>query len=189
MIVKNRTRSLGVLQNQSLSRGIGEPMATMYPTRPGESTPRSEQHVFDCLRDWLPGDWVVFHARRFVILGNSRRRSDEGEADFLILDPARGFICLGVKGGQEIGRDTEGWYSVPHGRADRRRIKDPGMQAQNAAHKLGHLLQEDELLRRISYGWAVAFPGAHVDVELGPSLPRDLVIDRGDLATIEAAVS
>ncbi len=63
------------------------------------------------------------------------------------------------------------------------------MQAQNAAHKLGHLLQEDELLRRISYGWAVAFPGAHVDVELGPSLPRDLVIDRGDLATIEAAVS
>ena len=53
-----------------------------------------------------------------MILGNSRRRPDEGEADFLILDPARGFICLEVKGGQEIGRDTEGWYSVPHGRAD-----------------------------------------------------------------------
>ena len=94
-----------------------------------------------------------------------------------------------MKGGQEIGRDTEGWYSVPHGVPTVSGSRTLGCKAQNAAHKLGHLLREDELLRRISYGWAVAFPGAHVDVELGPSLPRDLVIDRGDLATIEAAVS
>ncbi len=160
-------------------------MPTIYPSSIEPRAPRSERDVFECLRDGLPGDWVVMHGKRFVLPAEGRRRPEEGEADFLILDPRRGFICLEVKGGQEVGRDGDGWYSVPYGSTRREQIKDPGRQAQGAAHTLGQLLRQHRSLRQISYGWAVCFPGTEVPGALGMELPRELIVDRADLSSIE----
>ncbi len=104
-------------------------MARMIPPTPDRDTPASERYVFGRLRDGLPGPYTVLHACRFVppaaAVGRGRQ---EGELDFLVIDPARGMLGLEVKGGG-VSRDTAGWRST--GSAGKTHaIKDPGRQAQ-----------------------------------------------------------
>ena len=107
-------------------------MARMHPTRPDHETPMSERKVFECLAQNLPSDWVVFYARRFLVPAASGGRLHEGEMDFLVIDPERGMLGLEVKGGVEVGRDQDGWFSRSH-LGHIHRIKDPGKQAQQAS--------------------------------------------------------
>src|SRR4051812_2764695 len=112
-------------------------MPRMLPSRPDADTPDSERKVFAALERLLPRDWTVFHSRRLV-LPRQDRRAAEHELDFLIIDPARGLLGLEVKGGVEIGRDAEGWYS---GSAPRHRIKSPGQQVQGTMLAVGDYLR------------------------------------------------
>lgn len=162
----------------------------MHPASPESGTPASEVKVFGALRDQLPHDWTVLHARRIVVPAKGRRRAVEGESDFLVIDPDRGFLVLEVKGGQEIGRERDGWYSVDfHG--TRHAIKDPGKQAQSVMHRFLELLEEHRAWpmvrgeRRIGFG--VVFPDFDVLSKLSPELPREMVIDRRDLARLREA--
>ncbi|MDX1396509.1 MAG: AAA family ATPase, partial [Gemmatimonadota bacterium] len=127
----------------------------------------------------------MIHGRRFV-LPQGNRRPAEGEVDFLVLDPKRGIVGLEVKGGH-VGRDHDGWYrDAPGGR---KRIKDPGTQAQSAIHNLGHYIRDgDPALSRRGWGWGVVLPDVDVDGDLGADLPGRLVTDRGDLSDPTAAV-
>ena len=154
----------------------------MLPPRPDADTPDSERKVFTAFERHLPRDWTVFHSRRFV-LPRQGGGSAESELDFLVIDPARGILGLEVKGGIEIGRDEEGWYS---GTSPRHRIKSPGAQAQRAMHTL-----QDYLRTRASFpafGWGVVFPDAESPESLGPELPRRLVIDASSLQWADKAV-
>lgn len=159
-------------------------MARMIPTRPDAGAPPSEQAVFEVLARGLPADWVVFHGRRITIPASPGQDRFEGEADFVVVDPERGVLVLEVKGGQAIGHDHDGWYSVDRGNR-KHTIKDPGAQAQRVVHALfrylrsqpGFPLGVDE--RRLS--WGVVFPDIEVDATLGPGLSRAVVIDRIDL--------
>ncbi len=78
---------------------------------------------------------------------------------FLILHPKRGFLGLEVKGGQDVGRDLNGWYSIDHF-GNRHGIKDPGKQAQNATHTVSSYLKNfaEFAAWQPAYGWAFAFP-------------------------------
>jgi len=153
-------------------------MATIHPSTPDAGTPHSERVVFESLRDGLPDDWVVVHGRRFVLpRRGGHGRPDEGEVDFLVLDPDRGLVALEVKGGV-IGRERDGWYSIDT-LGVRHPIKDPGTQSQNAIHKLGHYLRDsDTSLSELPYGWGVVFPDVDANGNLGVALPRPLLIDR-----------
>ena len=158
------------------------PMPRMLPSRPDADTPDSERKVFTAFERHLPRDWTVFHSRRFV-LPRQGGGSAESELDFLVIDPARGILGLEVKGGIEIGRDEEGWYS---GSSPRHRIKSPGAQAQRAMHTL-----QDYLRTRAScpaFGWGVVFPDAEPPESLGPELPRRLVIAASSLQWADKAV-
>jgi len=113
-------------------------MARMLPTRPDADTPDSERKVFDAFERHLPRDWTVFHSRRIVLPRQGAGPLVERELDFLIIDPARGLLGLEVKGGVEIGRNANGWYS---GREPRHLIKSPGAQVQRAMHALQDYLR------------------------------------------------
>lgn len=67
-------------------------MATIHPAQPDPDTAPSERKLFDCLCEGLPDEWTVIHGRRFLIPAEGDRRPVEGEVDFLVLDPARGYL-------------------------------------------------------------------------------------------------
>ena len=159
-------------------------MARMIPVRPDAGTPESERKVFELLERGLPSDWVVFHGRRITIPASPGQDRFEGEADFVVVDPERGVLVLEVKGGQAIGQDERGWYSIDRG-GRRNEIKDPVWQAQRVGHALFRYLRSRKGSpfateeRRLS--WGVVFPDVEVDSHLGSGLARTLVIDRLDL--------
>ena len=155
----------------------------MLPTHPDGDAPESERKVFAAFERHLPRNWTVFHSRRIVLPRQGANRPVESELDFLVIDPERGLLGLEVKGGVEIGRDAEGWYS---GSDPRHRIKSPGMQVQRAMHGLEEYLQRHTALP--SFGWGVVFPDAESPEDLGPELPRRFVIDRSGLQWADKAV-
>jgi len=158
----------------------------MVPSHPDADTPGSERAVFDALRDGLSDDWLVLHSRRFVLPGGKGAPSEEGEIDFLVLDPVRGLLALEVKGGA-VACEGGRWTSTERGRVHP--IDDPGKQAQRGIHALDRwLLRQRRFatrlpggMRRIPFGFGVVLPHTIVRADLGPSLPRKLVLDGRDL--------
>lgn len=165
-------------------------MARMIPSQPKSDAPDSERRVFSRFAEKLPDAWVVFHARRFLLPGDAQGGPEEGELDFLVLDPSRGYLGLEVKGGG-VGRGHEGWFSVGRGGAEHA-IKDPGAQASRAVRAIDRYLSRrpgfQERHGRISFGWGVVFPDVDVSGDLGPDLPRKIVVDRLGLLAPHAAL-
>ena len=155
----------------------------MLPPRPDADTPESERKVFTAFERHLPHDWTVFHSRRIVLPRKGPGPVVERELDFLVIDPSRGLLGFEVKGGVDIGRDEEGWYS---GSNPRHRIKAPGAQAQSAMHTLDSYLRTRTEVP--AFGWGVVFPDAESPDSLAPELPRRLVIDRDGLQWADKAV-
>jgi len=165
-------------------------MARVFPVEVHKDTPRSERKVFERFRDQLPRDWVVLHSRRFLLPTPAGQRPLEGEMDFLVLVPERGLLGLEVKGG-DLRRGRSGWTSIDR-RGKRHKIKDPGRQAQRAMHAIARYLQRRpwfiESRLRPAFGWGVVFPDIKAGRNLGPELPRPLVLDRDDLKAPEEAI-
>ena len=115
-------------------------MARMIPPVRAAETPDSERRVYERFQSELPDTWTVVHGQRFLLPANRPERSashpglQEGEIDFLILDPSRGAICLEVKGGG-VQRTADGWSSVDR-RGTTHQIKDPGKQASRGVHAI-----------------------------------------------------
>jgi ATP:corrinoid adenosyltransferase len=159
-------------------------MAQMIPSVPVDGCADSEKTVFEALKSTLPGEWIVIHSRCFVLPATGKFwKPKECEVDFLILHPKRGFLGLEVKGGQDIGRDHDGWYSIDH-YGNRHSIKDPGAQAQNATHTVSNYLKNfaEFSTWQPAYGWGVCFPGVTVNRDLDPGLPKQMVIDNTQLS-------
>ena len=154
----------------------------MIPNKPVADSPGSEKTVFAILEKSLPGDWIVIHSRRFVLpaYGNFPKPI-QCETDFIVFSPKRGYIGLEVKGGKEIGRDHDGWYSISH-QGKTFRIKDPGSQAQNAVHTVNKYLRNFPDFNQWTppFGWGVCFPGVPGQKHFDSSLPREYVIDKAE---------
>ena len=158
-------------------------MPRMLPTRPDPDSPDSEKRVFKALERGLPDDWVCIHARPFVLPATDVHSVKEGEIDFIVLHPKRGYVCLEVKGGQIERDENKAWYSTDrHG--ERHSIKDPGRQAQNACRSIGNYLRGRIQGPPLHYSWGVVFPDITVESDLGPALPRDIIVDRNDLGRV-----
>ena len=165
-------------------------MARVFPVEVHKDTPRSERKVFERFRDQLPRNWTVLHSRRFLLPTPAGQRPLEGEMDFLVLVPERGLLGLEVKGG-DLRRGRAGWTSIDR-RGKKHKIKDPGRQAQRAMHAIARYLQRRpwfiESRLRPAFGWGVVFPDIKAGRNLGPELPRPLVLDRDDLKAPEEAI-
>ena len=162
----------------------------MIPTEPDPDTPASERYVFDRLRDRLPDDWTVLHARRIFVPARGGRPAHEGELDFVVIDPARGLLALEVKGGG--GEKCPAVWTQRGRDGVARHIRDPGQQVQASVHALDRYLREQSWFRqnraRLPFAWCVALPDVEVRGALGADLPRDLLIGRADFAALRDAL-
>jgi len=120
----------------------------------------SEIEVARKLRDELPDDWVVYHSYPWLrpTRDDASGPLREGESDFVIVDPQKGFLVLEVKGGEVIyDRDERAFFRLPA----RKKITNPFVQGEkgmrtilNDAKKYG--VKGDEFSGK--YGYAAIFP-------------------------------
>lgn len=85
-------------------------MARMLPLHIGEDNSSSaERELFEEFRDACPDDWTVLHS-----LDVARRWKDKpfGEADFVVLVPGAGILCLEAK--SFVYRDADGMWHYQH---------------------------------------------------------------------------
>ena len=84
-------------------------MAIMYPKSIDEYVPtESERQVYYALKTQLPDSFEVFYSVSWTELVKGVKLI-KSEADFIVLDPDQGFLCLEVKGGAVRIQDGE-WY-------------------------------------------------------------------------------
>lgn len=158
-------------------------MASMIPRVLDPDAPDSEKLVYTRLRDRLPATWKVIHGQRFLLPAKHGDRTREGELDFLLFDPSRGALGLEVKGGR-VERHAGGWVSTDRD-GERHEVKDPGRQAQQAVHAIRKYLEKAPDFGgkgcRCRFEWGVVLPGVVSPPDMGPDLPRALVLDSRDL--------
>ena len=170
-------------------------MAKFFPERLPESlledpSRGGERRVFNALNT-LPNPYVVFYSSNWQ-KQNSYEGVKEGEADFVIAHPDKGFIVLEVKGGAiTFSSDQDQWYSqdrtgVTH------QIKNPVKQARSS-----HYFLVDELAkipgwpeRKVNFWHAVCFPDCvkRQGQIFSLDLPNEQLLDSQDLIDIENAV-
>jgi ATP:corrinoid adenosyltransferase len=159
----------------------------MIPARPDPDTPRSERKVFKELSRQLPADWVVLHSRRFVLPADRNHGAVEGEVDFIVLIPDRGYIGIEVKGGA-IGRNESGWFTID--RHKKRHRINPVVQATRAVHSIDQYLRRHRWFAdhdtRLGFAWCVVFPDVAAPRDLGPDLPKELVIDHTTMSDVKS---
>lgn len=138
-------------------------MARMVPPLVGpEVSSAGEREVFLRLRDDAgTGSWTVLHSLDIA----QHESQTAGEADFVVLVPGVGVLCLEVKGcsGSSLRRENGVWYYGVGDRGDRR---GPFRQASEAMHSLRRrLLARQPDLARIHFCSGVVFPFARFSEE------------------------
>ena len=98
-------------------------MATVRP-RVTDFEHDSERVVYKRLSQDLPDHVQVFFSVPYV--QSTEKGMRDGEIDFVILDPDQGLLVLEVKGGKEVGFDSNkgSWYTISRG-GNTNWIKDP----------------------------------------------------------------
>lgn len=142
----------------------------------------AEARVFAALAR-LPDEVVVFHSRRWH--DRSGSRVEEGEADFVIVDPDAGVLVAEVKGGAIEQRDGA-WFQGERGQAATDWI-DPAGQARKSMHVLRRALGARLDVRSVLFGQLVWFP----DLAWTEDTPLDSppVLDLSDLDNPAAAIA
>jgi hypothetical protein len=112
-----------------------------------------EREIFTRLRD-EPGtkDWIVLHSLDIA----QHLKQIAGEADFVIIAPALGVLCLEVKACHSLQRKDGLWYygHDPHGDP-----RGPFKQTSDAMHSLRRqVVRVEPALSRVPFWSAVAFP-------------------------------
>ena len=104
-------------------------MAIMYPKNIAQYAPTdSEQLVYYELQHQLPDSFEVFYSVSWTYSKNGKR--EKSEADFVVLSPNYGFLCLEVKGGYGIRVDDNEWTILDHTYGDRKLSRSPYEQAE-----------------------------------------------------------
>jgi len=141
-------------------------MAKMVPaTLPAQTESKAERRLFSVLRDGLDDTFTVFHSFN-LLTHNIHGKFIEGEIDYLILSPNRGFLVLEVKGGSIVyngKQDT--WYQN-----NRPMDVNPFKQASASKHKLRDYLAS-KLMNPPDYTFAhaVCFSDVYTEMKMLPS--------------------
>ena len=156
-------------------------MARLYPhpIRP-DTKSRAERTLYAGLEEQLPDEYVVFHSVAWQVRNTSDGVRD-GETDFCLVHPELGILIVEVKGGRiRYHGGTEQWFSNQY------EIKDPFQQGRTAKYSLLEKLKELPYWRDrwVTVGYAVAFPDVAVKGDLRLDAPRELILDRSDLADL-----
>lgn len=136
-------------------------MARMIPSRiPSTVKSPGEVEVFERLRnDPVTGDWIVLHSLDIA----AHQTQQTGEADFVVLVPNHGVLCLEVKGCRSLRLESGWWYYGKELKPDKR---GPFRQAASAMYSIkDYLAGRDERLEKLLYWSAVIFPFVDVPFE------------------------
>ena len=168
-------------------------MARLIPKiDPDEIKNSGERFLAKQLLSYLGADVEVYHSFRYLT-SNRHGTLNEGECDFVVLDPNNGMLFIEVKGGEiRYNPDTEIWERI-HGKGRIERInKSPFDQCTNNMHALVDKVMLEkpfvgEKTLPFTYGFAMAFPHCRYDGPLPASITGDLLIDEnkcGDLKRV-----
>jgi hypothetical protein len=140
---------------------------------------RAEVMLYERLRNDLSNEFTVLHHVPWTS-PDSRRRTVEGEADFVIVHPELGALVLEVKGGTlRYAAESNLWYQTSRGRDDEHPCVDPFRQAANGARAILRFLENYPQWRRGwgPIGFGASFPEAVFESEPTPAIRPEIVID------------
>lgn len=167
-------------------------MAIMIPKKPYDFSKSSlEDVMFDAL-ETLPDDYYVFHSFQIAMAGtfDSGTRTVR-EADFLILNPTKGIICLEAKAGHVRYQDGEWLYAS----GDPMKHNGPFKQAKSYMWELRNLIQERRgklFADNCKFFHAVWFPTVSEtelkQLTLPSDAPRDIIMTKESLSNPLPAV-
>lgn len=143
-------------------------------SRPTDS--QAEQRVYDALSRTLPKGWTAWHSLRV-----RTEQGFEGEGDFVLAIPGRGFLVLEVKGGALEMRDGR-WFQNGHPLD-----KAPREQAHGFAKTLLSRLKELGCLS-VPFGILTIFPDIHFSYSPGQDDLRGLILGGQDLPWLGEAI-
>jgi hypothetical protein len=123
------------------------------PTIPAACPSPGEHTIFAKLKqEEATRDWIVLHSLDIA----QHLRQVSGEADFVIIVPSFGVLCLEVKACHSLERKHGLWF---YGRNPKGDPRGPFKQASEAMHSLRQqVTHRDTSLLRVPFWSAVAFP-------------------------------
>ena len=159
----------------------------MYPprfTRSDDPMRNAEKRFFEACRDQLGDDWTVLYDVSWF--GRRNQGNERGDADFLLMHPLMGIFCVELKGGQEIFVKGNQWFTIPHGKTEPVKIRDPFMQAAESKSVLWDYIRKiaPDIKLSGAFGHFVVFPGAEISGDLSPSARRSLICDKNDMRNL-----
>ncbi len=161
-------------------------MPTFYPSITNSfHASEGEKLVYKALQK-LNNDYSIIHSYRW--LGDESQRRSEGEADFLIIHPAKGILSLEVKAGGVAFRNGN-WIQVNRN-TGLEKVMDPFGQAAESQYRVCLLLRNNYHGTMPLIGRAVWFTSVCVDknVKLPPEAVRDIILDQDSLQEPEKAL-
>jgi hypothetical protein len=174
-------------------------MATLRPelteAQLRELPSQAEARFYRACRNQLPDRILVLHSISWVS-PNAAGTPCDGEADFVIFDPAHGMLVIEVKGGgvsYDPARSPD-WVSID-GRGREHRIKDPFRQASTEKHSLLAQFKASPHWDRLGRPWilcghAVFLPDVHDVASLAcQQRPREIIGGQSDLRDLTAWVA
>ncbi|MBR6818486.1 MAG: ATP-binding protein [Acidaminococcaceae bacterium] len=161
-------------------------MSTFYPFITSSfHASEGEKLVYKALQK-LNNEYSVIHSYRW--LGDESQRRSEGEADFLIIHPAKGILSVEVKAGGVAFRNGN-WIQVNRNTGSEK-VMDPFGQAAESQYRVRLLLRNNFRGNMPLIGRAVWFTSVCVDknVKLPPEAVREIILDQDSLAEPEKAL-
>lgn len=133
-------------------------MAIMYPKNIAHYAPtESEQIVYYELKQQLPQSFEVFYSVSWTLTKNGKR--EKSEADFVVVSPNYGFLCLEVKGGNGIRVEDNEWMILDSTHGERKINRSPYEQAEASMYFFKNAYaNEYSIDYQGIYGAGVIFP-------------------------------
>ena len=163
-------------------------MARLFPKiDPKDIANSGERNVAKALLEQLPRRVEVFHGFNWL----ARTATDtfqEGECDFILIEPENGLLFVEVKGGTLVFDGTRWVRQV--GTQQRELNKDPFEQAQRAMHDIVEIVEKRFAARavRFTYGYAVAFPDCRFTGHTPANMKPELILDADKLRAVPKAI-
>jgi hypothetical protein len=152
--------------------------ADIWPREAPRTTQSHAEHkVYQALKETLPKGWTAWHSLRI-----RTNEGYEGEGDFVIAIPERGYLVLEVKGGRMEARDGR-WFQNGHPLETA-----PREQAHGYARTLRSRLKQLDCLS-VPFGILTIFPDTPFTLGPGQDDLRGLILGSQDLPWLGEAIS
>lgn len=159
-----------------------------------EINSRAEQRFYRACRDQLGPEWLVLHSIPYIV--NLSGSPKDGEADFVVFSPSKGFLVIEIKGG-EIEYDPESgkWTSKDFNGISHLLKMSPFLQGLKEKKAILEQLQTHSSWPslNISYlncGHAVFLPDIdNIQPLVMSASPREIIGGRADLQNLESWIN